>query len=114
KFAAPGAWGFYTYWHEMKGSADGKFWGNGLHPAKPAVAPRDRWQCVEVMMKCNSTPEKSDGELALWLDGKSIAHLYKSAIRTPWTGMGFSLADEGGEPFEGFHWRTTNDLKINF
>lgn len=28
--------------------------------------------------------------------------------------MGFSLVDENGEPFEGFAWRTSKDLKVNF
>jgi hypothetical protein len=34
--------------------------------------------------------------------------------RPPWTGMGFSLSEEGGEPFEGFRWRTSEELNINF
>lgn len=114
RYAAPGAWNFYTYWHEMKGSADGKYWGNSLTPAQPPLVPRDRWQCVEIMLQCNSTPDKSDGELALWVDGKSVAHFGPGVRRSRWTGMGFSLVDEGGEPFEGFRWRTNADLKVNF
>jgi predicted amidohydrolase len=114
RHAAPGAWNFYTYWHEMKGSADGKHWGNGLKPAAPALVPRDRWQCVEVMLRLNSRPEAADGELALWLDGKQVAHFAPGARRGPWTGMGFTLAGEGGEPFEGFRWRTNEELKVNF
>jgi predicted amidohydrolase len=114
RYAAPGAWNFYAYWPEMKGSADGKFWGNSLTPVKSAIVPRERWQCVEVMLKCNSAPEKSDGELALWLDGEKIAHFGPGSPRSNWTGMGFSLLDKGGEPFEGFRWRTNMDLKINF
>jgi hypothetical protein len=111
---APGAWNFYTYWHEMKVSADGRHWGNGLHPVRPQLVPRDRWQCVEVMVKLNSKPETPDGELALWLDGKLAAHFSKGARRGSWSGMGFSLVDQGGGPFEGFRFRTTNDLKLNF
>ena len=114
RYAAPGAWNFYTYWHEMKGSADGKYWGNSLTPAQPALVPRDRWQCVEVMLQCNSAPDKSDGELALWLDGKQVMHIGSGAGRSHWTGMGFSLVEQGGEPFEGFRWRTNDQLKINF
>ena len=113
-YAAPGAWNFYTYWHEMKGSADGKYWGNSLTPGQPALVPRDRWQCVEVMLQCNSAPDKSDGELALWLDGKQAMHIGAGARRSHWTGMGFSLVEEGGEPFEGFRWRTNDQLKVNF
>jgi len=113
-YAAPGAWNIYTYWHEMKGSADGKYWGNSLTPAEPALVPRARWQCIEVMLQCNSTPEKSDGQLALWLDGKPAMQIVPGARRGRWTGLGFSLVEEGGEPFEGFRWRTSGDLKINF
>ena len=111
---APGAWGFYAYWHEMKISADGRYWGNGLRPARPALVPRGRWQCVEVMLKLNSAPDRPDGELALWLDGKLVAHFVKGVRRGRWTGMGFSLVEGGGQPFEGFRWRTSDRLKINF
>lgn len=114
RYPPPGIWNFYCYWHEMKISADGRYWGNGLRPARPALVPKDRWQCVEVMLKLNSAPDRPDGELALWLDGKLMAHFRQGMRRSRWTGMGFSLLEEGGEPFEGFRWRTSNDLKINF
>jgi len=113
KLPPPGQWNFYTYWHEMKVSAGNKYWGNGLRPAQPQKVPAGQWQCVEVMIKCN-TPGKRDGQLALWLDGKLVAHFYKGAPRGRWTGMGFDLKNSGGEPFEGFSWRTTNKLKVNF
>ena len=114
RFAPPGAWNFYCYWHEMKISADRRYWGNALQPIQPALVPRGRWQCVELMLKLNSAPEKADGELALWLDGKRVAHFAPGARRGPWTGMGFALLPDGGEPFEGFRWRKSTDLKINF
>ncbi len=114
RFPPPGAWNFYTYWHEMKSSADNKYWGNGLRLPQPALVPRDQWQCVEIMFKCNSAPDVADGELAMWLDGKLQAHFVQGAPRGRWTGMGFTLLEDGGEPFEGFRWRTSDDLKINF
>lgn len=114
RYPAPGIWNFYAYWHEMKISADGKHWGNGLRPAQPALAPRNRWQCVEMMLKLNSASDQSDGELALWLDGKLQMHLKPGVRRGPWSGEGFSLLEQGGEPFEGFRWRTSDDLKVNF
>ena len=110
----PGTWNFYTYWHEMKRSADGRYWGNGLQPVKPQQTPAGRWQCVEMMIKLNSAPDRWDGDLALWLDGKLVAHFYPGVPRDKWTGMGFRLLGEGGTPFEGFNWRTSTDLKINF
>ncbi len=114
RHAPPGAWNFYNYWHEMKISADGKFWGNTISPADPLLAPRGRWQCVEVMVKLNSEPEKADGELVLWLDGQESMRIAKGTPRGSWSGMGFHLPKEGGEPFEGFRWRTHRDLKLNF
>ncbi len=114
QYPAPGAWTFYNYWQEMKISADGRYWGNGLQGTRPAVIPRSRWQCVEVMLHLNSAPDKADGELALWLDGKLVWHFVKGARRTQWTGMGFRLLEKDGEPFEGFRWRKSDDLKINF
>lgn len=110
----PGAWSFYTYWNEMKPSADGKHWGNGLQGVETQAVPHDTWQCVEVMVVLNSAPGERDGELALWLDGTLVGHFRKGVRRSRWTGMGFRLVDEGGEPFEGFRWRTDTALKANF
>ena len=115
RFPAPGAWNFYTYWHEMKKSGDGKYWGASIAPeTKPLVVPHGMWQCVEFMIKLNSAPEKSDGELALWLDGKLAMHIAPGVRRGPWTGLGFTLPEQGGVPFEGFRWRTSKDLLLNY
>jgi len=113
RYPPPGAWNFYAYWCEMKISGDGRYWGNGLQMPRPVVAPRGKWQCVEVHLKCNSAPDRRDGELALWLDGLLQAQIKQGTPRGPWTGLGFKVLDEGGEPFEGFLWRTSNELKIN-
>lgn len=87
--APPGVWHFYTYWPDMKPSPDGKFWGNNFSPDTPIPVPKDRWVCVEMMVKCNTAPGKNDGEQAFWVDGKLAGR------------------------FGGFRWRTTTDLKIN-
>jgi len=117
RHAPPGIWSFYNYWCEMKRSADGKHWGNGLLAESPPPVPRMRWQCIEVMVQLNTAspkePDAHDGALALWLDGRLVAHFAKGARRGPWTGMGFQLRDDGGEPFEGFRWRTDERLKAN-
>lgn len=89
KHPAPGAWNFYSYWCEMAPSRDGRYWGNSFAPDKPAPVVRDRWTCVEIMLKCNSAPDKADGEQAFWLDGKEIGR------------------------WGGFRWRTTDELKVN-
>ena len=113
RYSAPGIWHLYAYWHEMRGLSDGNYWGNSLRPARPAVASAGRWQCVEVMLKMNSAPDKHDGELAFWLDGKLQAHFAPGARQDP-SAFGVELVTEGGKPFQGFRWRTNDDLKINF
>ncbi|MEX2216839.1 MAG: hypothetical protein WD768_22185 [Phycisphaeraceae bacterium] len=116
KLDAPGAWNFYPYWHEMKASVGNRYWGNSIAPTTPLMVPCEKWQCVEIMMKTN-TPGQRDGELALWLDGKLSMHVKKGSPRGQWSGMGFQLRDVNetrAEPFEGFSWRTSEKLKINF
>ncbi len=88
RWPAPGRWNFYSYWHEMKPSPDGKYWGNSFGVPSAAVIPRDRWICVEFMLKQN-TPGQPDGEQAFWIDGQLQGH---------WTGL---------------NWRKTDGLKAN-
>ena len=83
----PGRWNFYSYWHEMKPSPDKKFWGNSFNPATPVIM-RDRWICVEFMLKHN-TPSQPDGEQAFWIDGALLGH------------------------WKGINWRKSATLKAN-
>jgi hypothetical protein len=84
----PGRWNFYSYWHEMLPARDGKFWGNSfVEPASPLI-PRDRWVCVEFMLKHN-TPNLPDGEQAYWIDGSLQGH------------------------WQGINWRKTSSLQAN-
>ena len=89
KAPAPGVWHFYSYWHEMKGDAGGKYWGNFFDVEKPEPIQPGRWYCVEAMLKANSRPEAADGEQAFWVDGNKV-----------------------GE-FKGIRWRTSDALKVN-
>jgi len=110
----PGAWFLYTYWQGMKswqGPQGTSFYGNAFAPAKPAQVPRDQWQCVEFMVKANSAPEKSDGEQAFWVDGKLVGRWAPGTPAGRWVKDRF-VAGEGA-PFEGFQWRSADDLKIN-
>lgn len=88
EFPPPGKWNFYTYWHEMKASRDGKHWGNSFMAENQPDIPRDQWICVEMMVKHN-TPGEPDGEQAYWIDGKLTGH---------WTGI---------------NWRTSPTLFAN-
>lgn len=113
RYPPPGIWGLYTYWKDMKVSADGRYWGNVLRPAQAVPVTRGRWTCVELMIKLNSSPEIRDGELALWIDGNPVMRFAKGVRRGPWSGMGFQLVESGGVPLDGLQLRTSMDLKIN-
>jgi hypothetical protein len=84
----PGRWNFYSYWHEMKPSPDGKYWGNSFAVPEGPVIRRGQWICVEFMLKHN-TPGQPDGEQAFWIDGRLLGH------------------------WKGINWRKTVQLKAN-
>jgi hypothetical protein len=42
RWPAPGKWNFYSYWHEMDPSKDGKYWGNSFRPEAGDVIQKDR------------------------------------------------------------------------
>lgn len=117
-FAPPGIWHFYSYWPEMRSwqNPDGtgtSFYGNDFEPETPAIVPRNKWQCVEFMVKMNSSPEKSDGEQAFWIDGQPKGHFAPGSVKGYWMREVFRLDDEKGKPFEGIRWRTDPRININ-
>ena len=73
RYPPPGGWHFYCYWWKMPRSGDGKYWGQGFQKTPYAIPERGTWYCVETMVACN-TPRQPDGEVALWIDGKQLAH----------------------------------------
>ena len=127
-------WDFYTYWCDMRGSPPrGQTWGNSFVRDDTLRVKRGEWICIEQMIKMND-PQDTNGEQALWIGGKLVAHLGKGFPRGLWTydkftpGKGgegirwnrdkkeperFTVA-EGGAPFEGYRWRTVPELNINF
>ena len=88
RWDAPGRWNFYSYWHQMKASGDGKFWGNSFRPDSQPNIRKGEWICAEFMLKHN-TPGKADGEQAFWINGELRGH------------------------WKGFQWRTSPNLFAN-
>jgi hypothetical protein len=88
RWSPPGRWNFYSYWHEMEPSRDGKFWGNTFGVPTAPLISRGRWICVEFMLKHN-TPNRPDGAQAFWIDGALVGH------------------------WKGINWRKTDQLKAN-
>jgi hypothetical protein len=89
RYPAPGYMFFYTYWMDMKRDPDGHYWGNMLGPKQKdrIVPPRDRWVCLEHMIRVNHVG-KADGELAGWIDGKLYIH------------------------YKGIRWRSSDEVKL--
>jgi hypothetical protein len=127
-------WDYYSYWMEMRGSPPrGQTWGNSFIHDPSTKVTKGKWQCLELMMKLNDVGQ-SNGEMALWIDGKLVSHLGEGFPKGKWVygkfkpgegGDGVRWDDErngpeylkfpaGGEPFEGFRWRSDDDLDLNF
>jgi len=127
-------WDYYTYWCDMRGSPPrGQTWGNSFIQDDTLKVRRGAWTCIEVMVKMNAIGD-TDGELALWIDGAQVSHLGKGFPRGKWTFDKFLPGQEGqgvrwdhrkedreyfttaagGDPFEGFRFRATKSLQINF
>lgn len=127
-------WDLYAYWSEMRGSPPrGQTWGNSFVHDPRFEAKRGEWMCLEVMIEMNDVGN-SNGELALWVDGELACHLGEGFPKGKWVfdkfkrgeggdGVRWNDATQGsetlkfpeeGSPFEGFRWRTDEDLKLNF
>jgi len=113
-------WDFYSYWMEMKACPTGDYWGNDFINDATLKVEKGKWICVELMMKMNSPVTESNGEQALWIDGKPwgkdcqlISHLKKGCPRGRWVWDSF-IPDPDSEPFGGFRWRNDDELKLNF
>ena len=112
----PGVWHFYTYWPEMHSheTPEGKgetTWGNNFSPSETQPVAKGRWLCMEVMLKAN-TPGKYDGEQAAWIDGKLVARFGPGVPVGYWLRDRF-FNDPSRQPFEGYNWRTKENVKIN-
>ncbi len=113
-------WDYYTYWHEMRACPTGSHWGNTFVRDKNLVVEKDKWVCVEVMMKMNDPVNSYTGEQAFWIDGKLwrkdgqiISHYGPGFPKGKWVWDHFDV-DPNGEPFEGYRWRKTKDLDVNY
>lgn len=133
-FGSSWTWDYYTYWQDMRGSPPrGQTWGNVFVRDPSLKVDRGRWICIEQMIRMNDVGD-SNGEQALWIDGKRISHLKKGEPRGLWIFDKFNPGQGGegvrwnrdkgdresftvpadGAPFEGFRWRSVPELNVNF
>lgn len=108
------SWDFYTYWMNMRGYGDPDYhWGNSFHPDPPAKIEQGEWICVELMIKMNEPVESSNGEQAFWINGEKILHMGEGFPNGYWIWDKF-YPDRDSTAFEGFQWRNSDQLKINY
>lgn len=133
-FGSQWRWDYYAYWCDMRGSPPrGQTWGNSFIQDPTLVVRRNEWVCIEVMTKMNDLGD-TNGEMALWIDGTKQSYLGKGIPHGKWTfdkffpnaeGDGvrwnrlkgdreYFTTAPGGDPFEGFQFRTASELKVNF
>lgn len=107
-------WDFYTYWMNMRGYADPNyFWGNTFNPDPPSRVEQGKWTCVEFMMIMNNPVSSSNGEQAFWINGNKTLHLGAGFPMGYWVWDRF-IQNPDSTAFEGFRWRNTEKLKLNF
>ena len=106
----------YMNWVGMGGQEiGGGWWGRNLVqdlkiPIRPQV-----WQCIELMLKMNSTSTSHDGEFAIWIDGALKAYFRQGAPNGQFNAYsGNWIANHSGTPFDGFQWRDILDYGINW
>ena len=133
-FGKSWVWDFYTYWCDMRGSPPrGQTWGNSFIRDPHLKVEKGKWICIEQMVQMNDVGD-TNGEQALWIDGKLMAHLGKGFPKGLWTYDKFTpnkggggirwnhekngperfTVPEGGAPFEGYRWRTSKELNVNY
>ena len=131
EYTPPGYWMFYSYWPEMRswqtpqGEPDGRpnpYYGNVFMPKEPVVVKRGEWQCIEMMIRMNSAPDKKDGAQAFWINGILVGSWdpkEENPVRGYWMRDVFyhDPDHKDAKPFPGFAWRPNPDyferLKIN-
>ncbi len=106
----------YVAWIDMPGQKiGGGWWGRNFVrdlriPVRPGI-----WQCIELMIKLNSSATAHDGELAIWIDGVLLAHFkpgFPSGQFHPYSGDWEMYP--AGPGFPGLQWRDMTDYGLNW
>jgi hypothetical protein len=104
----------YDYWMAMHPDPSGGYWGDFLLNNPSVQAPRGAWTCVEHMIKLNNPTTAFNGEHAIWLNGVKVSHLGLGFPKGTWFGGRFTQDPSATTSFEGFRWRSTTALNINW
>ena len=72
----------------------GQTWGNSFIRDPKLKVEKGKWVCIEQMIKLNDVGD-SNGEQALWIDGKLVSRLGKGFPNGLWTFDKFSPGKGG-------------------
>ena len=104
----------YDYWMAMHPDGGGAYWGDFLLNNPSIKATGGQWTCVEEMVKLNNPTTAFNGEHAIWLNGVKVSHLGQGFPKGFWNGGRFMQDPTSTTTFEGFRWRSTSALNINW
>jgi len=110
---SPFVWDFYTYWMNMRSWNGSQYFGNGFNPSPAVPLTLNTWFPIEFMIKMNTPVTSLNGEQAVWIDGVLRQHLAEGSPLGSWSSDEF-FPSPSGSPFEGFQWRSTTALSINY
>jgi cysteine-rich repeat protein len=99
----------------MKGPPyQGNYYGRSMLQTENVTSTAGVWRCVEVRVTLNSAGGSHDGDLAVWLDDQLVQHFRPGSPLGSWDAVGNWVTAATGQPFEGFRWRDSTDLGLNF
>jgi hypothetical protein len=108
-----GRFDFYTYWMGMHSYNSQDYYGNDFIQDENLSMRPGEWMCVELMAKMNDPVSAKNGEMAMWIDDEEIMRLGPGYPNGNWIADNW-VPDAAGQPFEGFQWRNTANLDINW
>lgn len=97
--------------NERQSTRRKKTWGNSFIRDPNLRVEKNRWICLETMVKLNEPVTERNGELALWVDGRLVSHLRKEFPKGVWVYDKF-IPEKGGR---GIRWdvgRASPSLKV--
>ncbi len=103
----------YNYWMHMRTNPGGGYWGNSFIEDPSLKFTSDQWMCVEVMVKLNNPVTSFNGELACWVNGVQVSNLGLGFPNGSWVWDKW-IPSASGAPFEGFQWRNSDALQLNY
>jgi hypothetical protein len=103
----------YVYWMHMRTNPGGSYWGNDFIQDPSLTFTSGQWMCVEMMVKLNNPVTSYNGELACWVNGVQVSNLGLGFPNGSWVWDSWTPS-ASGTPFEGFQWRNSAALLLNY